>query len=491
MPRTAEHQTRIDIREALFQSPAGPQPGGPTSDARPGRRRRWMWAAGAAVLLVAGGVVASRWLLKSPPPAYATATVERGDIARTVSATGRLQALTTVQVGTQASGTVSEIYVDFNSEVTRGQVIARLDPSQFQAQLTQAQANLTGAQANVQSAQAALLSAEAGVESAQANVQRMEAMAADARVNRDRARQMVEAGLAARLDLPAAESAYAQAMAQQRQAVAQLNQARAQAQSSRSQLNQAQAQVSQANAMVQLASVNMGHTVIRAPIDGVIVERNVDVGQTVAASLQAPVLFLIANDLTRMQVLAEIDEADVGQLQPQSRVTFTVDAFPRDTFEGRIQQIRLAPQMLQNVVTYTAVINVDNPELKLKPGMTATVAAVVAEQEDVLKIPAAALRFRPEGAAAESTPRAGTSPAGAAARGPGGGATVYKVKQGQLQPVTIRTGLSDGASVQVVSGELQEGDSVALPTQPGAQSASSPPRGLFGSGRPSGTGRIR
>ena len=197
---------------------------------------------------------------------------------------------------------------------------------------------------------------------------------------------------------------------------------KSQAQSARSQVNQAKAQAQQAAAAVQLASVNLEHTIIRAPIDGVVVARNVDVGQTVAASLQAPTLFLIANDLSRMQVLADIDEADIGQLGPDSRVTFTVDAYPADTFHGRIAQIRLAPQTVQNVVTYTAVIQVDNPDLKLKPGMTANVTAIVAEKAEVLTVPNAALRFRPADA---ETQRPKT-----------GGPTVWKIDGEQLTPVT-------------------------------------------------------
>jgi len=197
-------------------------------------------------------------------------------------------------------------------------------------------------------------------------------------------------------DLESAQAGADQTAAQYRQATAQVDQAKAQLLSAKSQLSQAQAQVLQAKAAVELASVNLSHTIIMAPIDGVVIARNVDVGQTVAASLQAPTLFLIANDLTKMQVLANIDEADVGQLGPQSQVTFTVDAYPRDVFRGRISQIRLNPETVQNVVTYTAVIDVDNTELKLKPGMTANVTVTVAERRNVLKVPNAALRFQPE-----------------------------------------------------------------------------------------------
>ncbi|MCL4850780.1 MAG: efflux RND transporter periplasmic adaptor subunit, partial [Bryobacteraceae bacterium] len=249
-------------------------------------------------------------------------------------------------------------------------------------------------------------------------------------------------------------------------------------QSARSQLAQSNAQVQQTQAAVQLASVNLDHTVIKAPIDGVVVERNVDVGQTVAASLQAPTIFLIANDLTRMQVLAEIDEADVGQLSPDSRVSFTVDAYPNDVFHGRIAQVRLAPQMVQNVVTYTAVVEVANPDLKLKPGMTANVTAIVAQREDVLSVPNAALRFRPESAGGEDAQK----PARA------GYQTVWKVTGEGLVPVSVRTGLTDGISSEIVSGELSEGDRVAAASSNGAgrASAQAPARSIFQAGR---TGR--
>lgn len=442
------------------------------------RKRRTLWICAVVAIILIGGAA---WRLY-PRPAespYRPANVGRGTIAKTISATGRLQALTTVQVGTQISGTVSEIYVDFNSPVKKGQVIARLDPSQVQAQLTQASANLAGAQASVATAQSAQVAAEAGIQSAEANVARVQSVADDAQRNLDRTRELVAEGVGAKKDLDSAQATLAQAAAQKQQAVAQLNQARAQAQSARSQLDQARAQATQAGASVELASVNMEHTVIKAPIDGIIVSRNVDVGQTVAASLQAPTLFLVANDLRRMQVLADIDEADVGQLHPESRVTFTVDAYPVETFDGRISQIRLAPQTVQNVVTYTAVIDVENPALKLKPGMTANVTAIVAEQPNALTVPAAALRFRPEGVPA-AAPRAGTG-------------TVYRIQDKQLEPVTIRTGLNDGTAVQVVSGNLREGDQVATPAQSAERKTAQAPRagGMFGMGAGRPAGRVR
>src|SRR5262249_43964092 len=267
-----------------------------------------------------------RTLGASKAPDYQAVKVRRQTITKSISATGTLQAVTTVQVGTQVSGTISELYADYNSRVKKDQIIARLDPSQFQAQLAQANATWQSAMATAQAANNNVIAADAGVQSADANVDRMDAALKDAQKSLDRTRQLVDAKVAAAMELQTAESTVDQAAAQKQQSIAQVNQAKAQAQAARSQVAQAQAQAAQSKAAVDLASVNLDHTIIKAPIDGVVVARSVDVGQTVAASLQAPVIFLIANDLTRMQVLANIDEADVGQLGPDSKVSFTVDA---------------------------------------------------------------------------------------------------------------------------------------------------------------------
>src|ERR1041385_3520223 len=306
--------------EALLRIPSETAP----------RRRRWMIPAAALIVLAA---TAGVWRLKSgiKPAQFTTAPVRRQTITKTISATGALQAVTTVQVGTQVSGTISDLYADFNTQVHKGQVIARLDPSQLQAQLAQANATWMSAQASQQAAQNNVQPSDAGVQAAQANIDRADAAMQDAQATADRTRKLVEAGAAPAMDLPTSQSALAQAAASKQQAIAQFNQAKAQAQATRSQVSQTQAQAAQAKAAVDLAQVNLTHTVITAPIDGVVVARNVDVGQTVAASLQAPVLFLIANDLTRMQVLANIDEADVGQLKAGSKVSFTVDAYPTQT----------------------------------------------------------------------------------------------------------------------------------------------------------------
>lgn len=347
--------------------------------------------------LIIGGSVFGFWGFNrgKAEAEYITREIQRGDIIKSISATGTIQPLVTVQVGSQVSGTIAALFADFNSVVKRGQIIAKLDPAIFQAQLEQARANLAHAEAAVRSAESAVANAQANVLAAEANKERARVAMEDAQRVLRRTLELQKTLVVSQRDLESAQAAADQTAAQYRQAVAQLEQAKAQLLAAKAQLVQAKAQVKQARAAVRLASVNLSHTIIRAPIDGVVVARNVDVGQTVAASLQAPTLFLIANDLTKMQVLADIDEADVGQLSPDSRVTFTVDAYPRDTFHGRIAQLRLNPQTEQTVVTYTAVIDVDNPDLKLKPGMTANVTVIVAERRNVLKVPNAALRFRP------------------------------------------------------------------------------------------------
>jgi HlyD family secretion protein len=429
------------IREA---APAIRRPA-PALPAKKNSRKPWLFAGILIILAVIGGLI-WRAVAKPVPPAWGSAEVRRGTITKSISATGKVDALTTVNVGSQVSGTLSELYVDFNSPVKKAQIIARLDASQLQAQLTQATANQMSANAAIQTGQNAVLSADAAAQAAEFNVERTKSVVADAQRNLELTQQLVNEGVTARRDLDTAKAAVVQAAAQNQQALAQANQAKAQAQSARSQVTQARAQAQQAAAAVQLANVNLEHTIIRAPIDGVVVARNVDVGQTVAASLQAPTLFLIANDLSRMQVLADIDEADIGQLGPDSRVTFTVDAYPADVFHGRIAQIRLAPQTLQNVVTYTAVIQVDNPDLKLKPGMTANITAIVAERENVLTVPNAALRFRP----ARGTP------------------PVWKINGEQLTPVPVKIGITDGIVSEVVSGDVREGDRIATPAVAGA-----------------------
>ncbi|MFN0087674.1 MAG: efflux RND transporter periplasmic adaptor subunit [Blastocatellia bacterium] len=364
----------------------------------------------AVVAAAAGGAGYYFWGSGAKAEEYVTAKIDRGNLRNTVSATGTLQAVTTVQVGSQVSGIISALYVDFNSNVKKGQLVAQLDPSIFKAQVEQQRANVEQARANLADAQARLVSAEvaienqrAGVSSAVANLEATKAQRDDAKSNLQRQESLSTSGIVNQRDLDIARTSYQAAEARYNQANAQLAQARATEQQAaragiaqaQAAIKQAQAQIQQTSATLRLAEVNLSHTTIHSPIDGVVVSRNVDVGQTVAASLQAPTLFTIANDLTQMQVIANIDQADIGVINSNNRIGFTVDAFPGQSFSGRISQIRLNPQNVQNVVTYNVVIDVENPELKLKPGMTANLTVTIAERNDALKIPNAALRFRP------------------------------------------------------------------------------------------------
>src|SRR5262249_12100067 len=364
------------------------------------------------VILVGGTGGYYLWGRRASSEEYITAKIERGNIRNTVSATGTLQAVTTVQVGSQVSGTISDLFADFNSNVRKGQVVAQLDPRVFEAQLASQRANLEQARANLADAKAKLLAAKstvenqrAGVSGANANLAALKAQRDDAQSLLRRQEALAKNGLIPERDLEAARASYNAAEARYNQAAAQLDQAQVSERMSASsgvaqaeaQVKQAEAQIQQIQAALKMAEVNLSYTTIRSPIDGVVVSRNVDKGQTVAASLQAPTLFTIANDLTQMQVIANIDQADIGVINQSNRVNFTVDAFPGSNFGGTISQIRLNPQNVQNVVTYNVVIDVQNPELKLKPGMTANLTMTIAERQDVLKIPNAAMRFRPQG----------------------------------------------------------------------------------------------
>jgi HlyD family secretion protein len=296
-----------------------------------------------------------------------TSPLTRGDITDTVGATGTLQAVTTVQVGSQVSGNISYLGADFNSIVKKGQVIAKLDPSLFDAQLQQARANLGQSQASLAKAKS--------------DLERAKVQLIDSQQKYTRTQELAAKKLLPQSDLDAAKIAVdtAQAMLQSAQAT----------------VTQSEAAVTQSQASVNQNQVNLQHTVITAPIDGIVIQRSVDVGQTVAASMQAPTLFIIAADLTKMQVNANIDEADVGRIRPSQTVTFRVDAYPTEDFSGSVEQIRLQPVVVQNVTTYATIIDVPNPALKLKPGMTANLKVQIAKRSNVLRVPNAALRFRP------------------------------------------------------------------------------------------------
>jgi HlyD family secretion protein len=319
------------------------------------------------ILAIGAGAGAYYYTRGGAEPQVNTAPITRGDVVDTVGATGTLQAVTTVQVGSQVSGNISWLGADFNSIVKKGQVIARLDPSLFQAQLQQARANLGQSQASLAKAKS--------------DLERMKVMLVDAQQKYTRAKELAARQLLPQSDLDAAKIA--------------VDSAQASLAAQEATVNQAQAAVNQSQASVNQNQVNLDHTVIEAPIDGIVTQRSVDVGQTVAASMQAPTLFIIAADLTKMQVNASIDEADVGRIRPKQHVTFRVDAYPTEDFHGTVAQIRLQPVVVQNVTTYGTVIDVPNTDLKLKPGMTANVKVEIAKKTDVLRVPNAALRFRP------------------------------------------------------------------------------------------------
>jgi len=497
-----------------------------------GGKRYIFVLAGMALVVAAGFYFHSN---QTNAAQYLTAKVERGNLRNTVTATGTLQAVTTVQVGSQASGTISALFADFNSKVKKGQVIAQLDPSTLRAQVDQAKANLEQARASlvqaragvansragVSDAQAKRLAAQsnvqgqsAGVSSAQANLAVLKAQSDDALTFLKQQDYLLKSGVIAQRDYDMANTAYKAAVARYDQAAAQVNQAvvsqqsaagsgmaqsqaqlqqsQAQVQSSQAQVQQAEAQVQQAQAALSLAEINLTHTTIQSPIDGIVVSRDVDVGQTVAASLSAPTLFTIANKLTEMQVIANIDQADIGLVETAKGVQFTVDAFPADNFTGKIQQIRINPVNTQNVVTYNVVIDVSNPEEKLKPGMTTNLTFTIDERNNVLKVPNAALRFRPQDANANSgsngqgasqgrqrSAGAGGNPAAGSPQAsgqsgqnnqsnfapatapvlPGQTRIVWVLgADGKPQSRRIKIGLTDGVSTEVVEGNLQEGE---------------------------------
>ena len=379
--------------------------------------------------LVAGGTAgAYYWKGRAPEaPAVVTARVTRGDVVETVDATGTLEAVTTVQVGTQVSGTIKALYADFNAHVRRGQVVAELEPSLFQTQVEQARASLVRLEAE---AKRALVQSD------------------DAQLKLTRARELSRRQLIPASDLETAEST---------------------ARATAAAVESARAQVVQARASLNQTEVNLGHTIIRAPIDGVVISRNVDVGQTVAASMQAPTLFVIAQDLAKMRVNARVAESDIGRIAPGQPVTFRVDAYSGTAFTGTVSLVRLAAVVEQNVVSYVTTIDVPNPDLRLKPGMTANVTIEVERAAGVLRVPNAALRVRPTaeifaalGQAAPVDRPDGTGARGArrAAAEAGAAAEVWVMRDGVLQRVAVGVGTSDASLTAILSGTLEESDEV-------------------------------
>lgn len=444
-------------------------------------------------VLTASAAGAWAWSISNRQSAsdYRTAAVNRGDINVSVSSTGNPNAVVTVQVGSQVSGSILALYADFNSKVTRGELIARIDPAPFQAKVDQAQATLdaskasvANAQAVVQQALASIQAATSAVAAAQANVVKSQAYIDDAKAKVDRRVVMVGQGADSKEDLETAQTTYKSALADHDALVAQQHSAEDALKVSQAQLNVAnsllaanQAQVKQYTAALQSAQLDLDHTKITAPVDGVVVSRNVDVGQTVAASLAAPTLFLIAQDMTKMQVDTNVSEADVGRVQVGQTATFTVDAYPQQTFTGTVTSIRKAPINVQNVVTYDAVIGVSNSDLKLFPGMTANVRILVSQRQNVLRIPNAALRYRPPGAgnAGERKPVESEK------------AVWILDPQNRPQRVPLVTGETDGSYTEIVGGNLKEGDRVivAAASKSAASPEGAPPAG---SGRGRGLG---
>jgi len=414
-----------------------------------------------AVLAAAAGSYA--WIKSGgnrQDPQYRVARVERGPLTAAVLASGTLNAVTTVQVGSQISGQVKEIYADFNSAVKQDQVIARIDPATYELRVNQARADLDAAHS-------AVAVARSGLAAQRAEVSRVKVTLAEALRDLERKKSLVDKNYISGAELDKARS-LVEAMREQLKAV------EAQIQVSEAQVRSAQAAVKQRESLLRQAQVDLERTIIRAPVDGTVILRNVDAGQTVAASLQAPVLFTIARDLRDMQVEAAIDEADVGRLRPGQATSFTVDAFPRRSFSGEIVQIRKSPVNVQNVVSYTVVISARNPELALLPGMTANVRIVVEQRESALKVPNAALRFRPAGEPeAQSSPRPGTAQK---SRDTGRAGRVWLPEGRDARPVDVRLGLSDGLSTEIVAGALDEGAEVIVGLAAASQRESGLPR---------------
>src|SRR5947209_4586352 len=409
-----------------------------------------------AVLLAAIGILTAFKFETGKAPQFVSEKVQQGNIENSVQATGSITAVTTVQVGSQVSGTIQTLNADFNSHVKKDQIVAQIDPSLFKGALLQAQADLQDANANLQAAKA--------------NLEKAQAAEVQTHLDYTRSDQLAQAGVIPVQQLDAAKAAW-------QSAAAAVNAGKAQ-------VTQSAAQVQQKAAAVTVARTNLDHTTIRSPIDGTVVARSVDVGQTVAASLQAPTLFTIAQDLTKMQVYVSTDESDVAAIRTGQTVTFKVDAFPTESFTGRVSQVRLNATTVQNVVTYTTVVDFDNPQMKLFPGMTAYVTIPVATADNVMKVPNAALRFTPQTDAAKTQSAQGGQQR--KQKDPTV-TTVWKLDANKtLEPVQIKTGITDHTFTQVeqvLKGSLNPGDTVvtgAATAQRASTAGSSTVPGLGG-----------
>jgi len=453
-----------------------------------------------ALIVVTTVVVFSMRGRRTATIQYFTATADNGPLRNSVNATGVIQTVVTVQVGSQVSGQVEELYADFNSVVKRGQLLAKLDARNFQAQVENAEASVAAARARVRSAEADQRTQAANLLSAKANLEAARVTRENTATLFQRASELSKSGVASRNDFDNAKANADSALARFEQAQASVAQVEAQSIASAAQLEQVRAQFQQAEADLARAKLNLEYCNIFSPVDGVVISRNVDVGQTIAASLQSPTLFTIANNLRQMQVNANIDEADIGNISEDVDVTFTVDAYPNETFRGYISEIRLNPQTIQNVVTYSVILSIENPDMKLKPGMTANITLTVDQRNNVLKVPNAALRYtpagfnrenrRPEGAPtafleadSEATPQRGQKTAGPAAiLAPGQkwdpskkikfsspkrvvqrpGIVFVKDAQQKPEPKKVLLGITDGSATEVISGEIKPGDVVLI-----------------------------
>src|SRR5713226_4709549 len=381
------------------------------------------------LLVIIIGLIVFAFLLRqcreSGSAKYQTATATRGSLTQTVTATGTLNPVVNVQVGSQVSGNIAKLFADFNSQVKAGDVVAQIDPALFQATVTQTEGDLASAQAALELA----------------------------KLNATRTQQLFTQKNSSQQDLDQATAS----------------------------LHQAEANVKIKQGALDKAKADLDHCTITSPIDGVVISRSVDVGQTVAASLQAPVIFQIANDLTKMQIDSNVAEADVGAVQVDQDVDFTVDAFPTRTFHGKVVQVRNAPITVQNVVTYDTVSVVNNSDLKLKPGMTANVSIIIAHKDNVVQLKNAALRYRPADAATAEPPKSTASPSGqrpTAARERKPERTVYVLSYGRPKAVQIKTGISDGIMTEVTEG-LKEGDRVVTAELSSPSASASPPTNPF------------
>ncbi|HEY6967959.1 MAG TPA: efflux RND transporter periplasmic adaptor subunit [Candidatus Angelobacter sp.] len=458
---------------------------------RPKRRRiaKWTYWIALALLLAAGAGI--WWSRSQAAIKFETLPVDRGIIEMNITATGTLNPVVNVQVGSQVSGNIKALYADFNTRVKKGQLVALIDPQIFQAQVDQASGAAAAASSAVISAQAQYEKASSDLQTVTANKLNVESILAKDKANAlnaqnqwQRSEQLFREGVVSEQDHDAARAASDAAQAQVAADQAQIDAAEHNIQSGRAlvdaalqQSHTAQAQQRQAEAALAQARINLEHTRILAPVSGTVIARHFDVGQTVAASFQAPDIFDIAQDLTQMQVDTNVDESDVGTIRTGQPVSFTVDAYPSLIFHGSVTDVRKAPIVAQNVVTYDVVIQVSNPDLKLFPGMTANVSILSARAEDVVKVPNAALRFRPSADVLKknglTTPKAGTQ-------------QIYLLAGGKLKAVTIKPGISDGKFTAISADGVKPGDNVvvrATAASTATSSATSTPGGA-GARRP-------